>query len=87
MRVSASAVWFGLGMLVGAQTQASDGSAGAEQGPDIELLEYLGGLVQQKGQWVGPDDMKGLPNAREAPVARDDDIGESDVVEDEVSGR
>jgi hypothetical protein len=87
MRVSASAVWFGLGMLVGAQTQASDSPVGAEQGPDIELLEYLGGLVQQKGQWVGPDDMKGLPSGREGPVVRDDDVGEADVVEDEVSGR
>ena len=87
MRVSAGAVWFGLGMLIGAQAQASDSSVGVEQSPDIELLEYLGGLVQEKGQWVGPDDMRGLPNGREASIVREDDLGEADVIEDEVSGR
>jgi hypothetical protein len=70
-------------MLVSAQAQASDSAVGAEPGPDIELLEYLGDLVQQKGRWVGPDDMKGLPDEREVPIARDDDVGEPDVVEGE----
>jgi hypothetical protein len=93
MRVSAGAVWLGFGMLVCAQAQASDSSVGVEQSPDIELLEYLGDLVQQKGHWVGPDDMKGLPNGHEAPIARDypgdeeRDVGGADVLEDEVSGR
>ncbi len=65
-------------MLVGTQVQASDSSVGAEPGPDIELLEYLGDLVQQKGRWVGPDDMRGLPDEREVPIARDGDVDEDE---------
>lgn len=73
MRVSAGAVWLGLGMLVGAQAQATESTSAAEPGPDIEMLEYLGGLVEEQGRWVGPDDMKALPDERDAPVVRDDD--------------
>ncbi len=58
MRVSASAVWFGLGMLVGGRRRPPKVRRRIEPGPDIELLEYLGGLVQEQGRWVGPDDMR-----------------------------
>lgn len=73
MRARAGAVWFGLGMLVGGQTPAAEEANRGEQSPDIELLEYLGNLVQEEGRWVGPDDMKGAADERDAPVVQDDD--------------
>jgi len=75
MRASAGAIWLGIGMLLGAQASAAEG---AEPEPDIELLEYLGGLVQEQGGWVGPDDMKGMVDERNAPIVGDDDAGEGD---------
>jgi len=75
MRASAGAVWLGIGMLLGAQASAEGAT---EPEPDIELLEYLGGLVQEQGGWVGPDDMKGMVDERNAPIVRDDDAGEGD---------
>jgi hypothetical protein len=76
MRASAGAVWFGLGMLVGGQASAAEPANAGEQGPDIELLEYLGDLVQQQDRWVGPDDMKGAADEREAPIVPENDVGE-----------
>ena len=73
MRASAGAVWIGLGILVGGQAQAAESTSAAEPGPDIEMLEYLGGLVEEQGRWVGPDDMKAPPDEREAPIVRDDE--------------
>jgi hypothetical protein len=73
MRVSAGVVWIGLGVLVGGQAPAAENANAAETDPDIELLEYLGGLVQEQGQWVGPDDMKSSPDERAPPIVRDDD--------------
>jgi len=78
MRASAGAVWLGLGLLVGAQTPAAEDANPNEQSPDIELLEYLGGLVEEHDRWVGPDDMKGPPEARDEPIAWDDDLGDAD---------
>ena len=61
-------------MLVGAQAQASDSSVGSEQDPDIELLEYLGGLVQEQRTVGRAGRHEGLPNGREGPMVRDDDV-------------
>lgn len=74
MRASAGAVWLGIGMLLAGQTSAAEGATEPE--PDIELLEYLGGLVQEQGRWVGPDDMKATADERSAPIVPDDDAGE-----------
>ncbi len=76
MRGSAGAVWFGLGMLVGGQAPAAEPANAGEQSPDIELLEYLGNLVQEQGRWVGPDDMKGVADERDPPIVLEDDVGE-----------
>jgi hypothetical protein len=78
MRVRANAVWIGLGMLVGGQASAAENASAAETGPDIELLEYLGDLVQEQGRWVGPDDMKNSPDERAAPIVSDDDVDEDE---------
>jgi len=40
----------------------------AEVAPDIGFLEYLGGLVEQGGDWVGPDDMGQGPDEGESPA-------------------
>jgi hypothetical protein len=72
MRASAGAVWL-LGMLVGAQAPAAEDTKPVEPSPDIELLEYLGGMVQEQGRWVGPDDMKSSTNEHDAPIAQDDE--------------
>jgi hypothetical protein len=37
--------------------------------PDLEFLEYLGGLVKQEGEWVGPDDMMVARDANTAGVS------------------
>ncbi len=38
--------------------------------PDLELLEYLGGLATHGAQWIGPDDMAiEEPEAHQAAVA------------------
>ena len=70
MRASACAVWLGLSVFV------SDGAAAAEavpdeQGPDIELLEYLGDLVSEHDRWVGPEDMQGVVDVQESSPVLD----------------
>ena len=79
MRASGCAVWFGLGVLVGASAAAAEHSGSAERGPDIELLEYLGNLVEERDKWVGPDDMQGASDARDAPIVFDDDGADADA--------
>ena len=59
MRVKAGAVWFGLGVLFSAHATADEPAASKELFPDMELLEYLGDLVEEHERWVGPDDMRG----------------------------
>jgi hypothetical protein len=59
MRVKAGAVWFGLGVLFSAHATADEPAASEEPFPDMELLEYLGDLVEDHERWVGPDDMRG----------------------------
>ena len=58
MRVKAGAVWFSLGVLFSAHAAADQPAASEEQFPNIELLEYLGDLVEEDARWVGPDDMR-----------------------------
>ena len=79
MRVKA--VWFGLGMLVGS-TAAADQPAQPDAGPDIELLEYLGTLVQARDdRWVGPEDMRGAAEDPDAAIVLDDDTPEPGTID------
>jgi hypothetical protein len=81
MRASA-VVCFGIGISVGAATYAAEHTSTEEQAPDIALLEYLGTLVDERGSLVGPDDMRGPVDPRDAPsLPREDD---SDVDADKV---
>jgi hypothetical protein len=74
MRVSACAVWLGLGAFVSGNAAAAEPSLPDESGsPDIELLEYLGDLVDEHGGWVGPDDMQGVVDAKEAATVHNSD--------------
>jgi len=60
--------WRGLGVLIGvgvAATVAADPAPVEPAGPDLELLEYLGGLVSDDDKWVGPDDMQGALDTRD----------------------
>lgn len=70
MRVSACAVWLGLGAFVSGGAAAAEPAVPDESGPDIELLEYLGDLVDEHDRWVGPDDMQGVVDVEE-PMVRD----------------
>jgi hypothetical protein len=79
MRVRA--VWFGLGMLVGS-TAAAEQPAQPDAGPDIELLEYLGTLVQARDdKWVGPEDMRGAAEDPDASIVLDDDAPEPGTID------
>ena len=41
-----------------APASTSEGrEAASASAPELELLEYLGGLATQGSQWIGPDDM------------------------------
>ena len=50
MQVRRSLIWLVAGMALGAQ--ADDAEA-----PSLELLEYLGTLVEANGRLVGPEDL------------------------------
>ena len=79
MRVKA--VWFGLGMLVGS-TAAAEQPAQPDAGPGIELLEYLGTLVQARDdKWVGPEDMRGAAEDPDASIVLDDDAPEPGAID------
>jgi hypothetical protein len=80
MRARAGVVCLGLGVLVGATASAAEHSSPVEQSPDIELLEYLGGLVETRDNWVGPDDMQGASDVRAAPIVLDDDAADAEKV-------
>ena len=69
MRASACAVWLGLCVFVSGGAAAAE-AVPDEQGPDIELLEYLGDLVSEHDRWVGPEDMQGVVDVQE-PTVRD----------------
>ena len=82
MRVSAGAFGWDSACCVGAQAQPrTEPVEPAEPGPDIELLEYLGGLVRRARSWVGPDDMQGVSNERDAPIVLDDDAASRATIE------
>ncbi|HTO59488.1 MAG TPA: hypothetical protein VMJ74_16930 [Pseudomonadales bacterium] len=79
MRGSAAVVCIGIGISVGATAYAQEPTSTAEQGPDIALLEYLGNLVEEHDTLIGPDDMKGPIDPRDAPSppqSDDHDAGE-----------
>jgi len=77
MRAKACAVWFGLGVFVGTTAHAAEPTSATESGPDIELLEYLGGLVQERDEkWVGPDDMQAPTEDHDATIEFDDDTND-----------
>jgi hypothetical protein len=63
-------------MLLAGQTSAAERAT--EPVPDIELLEYLGGLVEEQGRLVGPDDMRATTDVQSAPIVGEDDAGEGD---------
>jgi hypothetical protein len=81
MRASA-VVCIGIGVSVGAAAYAAEHTSTVEQGPDIELLEYLGNLVDERGTLIGPDDMHGPVDPRDAPSPpnEDDTDGDADKV-------
>lgn len=78
MRVSASA-WC-LALLILAAEAAADPAPGDAEGPDLELLEYLGGLVDENDRWVGPDDMQGALDARDRAILPDDGAATAEVM-------
>jgi hypothetical protein len=80
MRASVGAVWLGLGVLFAAGAAAADPGASDAQTPDLELLEYLGGLVDEADRWVGPDDMQGALDAGGPEMLPDDGAATAEVV-------
>jgi hypothetical protein len=80
MRVSAGVMWLGLGVLFGAASTAADPGADDSQTPDLELLEYLGGLVDEEDRLVGPDDMQGALDARGPEILPGDGAATAEVV-------
>ncbi len=73
MRVSACLIGFGLGAWVSGTAAAAESATPADAGPDIELLEYLGDLVEQQDRWVGPEDMQGVVDTEEPMIVLDGD--------------
>jgi len=80
-----------LAALVAVAAVAADGAGDVDAAPAVdgddgvpalELLEYLGGLEQQGGDWIGPEDVV-LP-AGESAAALDD--GGGALPADEESG-
>jgi len=67
MRASTAVVCVGIGVSIGAAAYAAEPPSTAEPGPDIALLEYLGNLVEAHDTLIGPDDMKGPIDPRDAP--------------------
>jgi len=78
MRVSAAVVCIGIGVSIGATARAAEYSTTAEPEPDIALLEYLGGLVQERDGLIGPDDMQSPVDPREPPSAPRNDDSDSE---------
>lgn len=64
--------WLGIGMLMSAGVVAGDPVPDDAAGPDLELLEYLGGLVNEDDKWVGPDDMQNALDIRDREAFPDD---------------
>ena len=80
MRASA-VVWFGIGVSISAAAHTAEQTSTVEQEPNIALLEYLGNLVDERGAWVGPDDMRGPVDPRDAPSLPSDDERDADADE------
>ena len=77
MRANAAVVCVGIGVAVGAAAYAADSANATEQEPDIALLEYLGNLVEEHDTLIGPDDMKGPIDPRDAPSPPQRDDGDA----------
>ena len=80
MRVNAGAVWVGLGVLFSVHATADEPAASQEQFPDIELLEYLGDLVEDHDRWVGPDDMRHTDGENNPRTVPDEDAADPQQV-------
>jgi hypothetical protein len=74
-RFSVGVRWMGIGLLLGGGAWAAEPEA--VPAPDLALLEYLGELVDDDGQWVGPEDMAA---ARTVRVTMDDEPATTQVV-------
>lgn len=75
-------MWLGLGVVLGAMGARGVGADPAPTdpaGPDLELLEYLGGLVSDDDKWVGPDDMQGVLDTRDRETFPDDGPATAEV--------
>ena len=46
---------------------------------DLGFLEYLGGLVEEEGEWVGPEQMEELMVAEQTQQSDEDTTDESEV--------
>lgn len=80
MRVKAGVGWFGLVVLFSAHAAADQTDASEEQFPDIELLEYLGDLVEDHEQWVGPDDMRSASGQNDPRTVQEEDAADAQQV-------
>jgi hypothetical protein len=72
-------VWLGFGLLFGVGAVMADPAPTDPAGPDLELLEYLGGLVSDDDKWVGPDDMQGVLETRDRETIPDDGPATAEV--------
>ncbi len=75
MRSRACSWWSGISLLLSGVAMAADPQT--QPAPDLALLEYLGGMVEDDGQWVGPDDMGAV---RSIDVAVDEEAATTQVV-------
>jgi hypothetical protein len=72
-------VWLGFGLVLGAGAVMADPAPTDPAGPDLELLEYLGGLVSDDDKWVGPDDMQGVLDTKDREAFPDDGPATAEV--------
>ena len=61
----------------GASTRDAPGMAVSSREPDLAFLEYLGDLVEEDGQWLGPEEMDGL--MKDQTITRDENVNSSEV--------
>ncbi len=65
-------VCLALGQMAPVRTLAAD----MAEEPDLEFLEYLGGLVEEQGRWVGPEEMEEWMS--EEKMTRDEEMTSSE---------
>ena len=49
-------------------------AAAAADEPDVELLIYIGGMVEVNNRWIGPDDMEATSEPPIEVTRRDDAV-------------